>query len=104
MGGAVLPQSFEIIIYPRLCRTDETEVGNSWHCEGYGLTVLDGLLTGHGHKILHSDLLKTGAELQHPAIRNPYREPMYPLILRHNAKVRYLLDFTKATGVEMGGS
>ena len=104
MGTSILPQSFEIIIYPRLGRTDETEVGNSWYCEGYGLTVLDGLLTGHWHEILHSDLLKTGAELQYPAIRYPYRKPMYPLILRHNAKVRYLLDFTKATGVEMGGS
>jgi hypothetical protein len=28
---------------------------------------------------------------------------MYSLIFRHNAKVRYLLDFTKATGVEICG-
>lgn len=104
MGRTGLPHLVETVTEPGLCRADETEIGNSWNCENYSLAILDDFLTGHWYEILNSDLLKTGAELQYPAIRYPYRKPMYSLIFRHNAKVRYLLDFTKATGVEMGGS
>lgn len=103
MSRTGLPHLVETVTEPGLCRADETEIGNSWNYESYSLAILDDFLTGHWYEMLNSDLLKTGAELQYPAIRYPYREPMYSLILRHNAKVRYLLDFTKATGVEMGG-
>ena len=96
MGRTGLPHFVETVTEPGLCRADETEVGNSWNCESYSLAILDDFLTGHWYEMLNSDLLKTGAELQYPAIRYPYREPMYSLIFRHNAKVRHLLDFTKA--------
>ena len=96
MGRTGLPHLAETVTEPGLCRANETEIGNSWNCESYSLAILNDFLTGHWYEMLNSDLLKTGAELQYPAIRNPYRKPMYSLIFRHNANVRHLLDFTKA--------
>lgn len=103
MGGAVLPHPVEIFFDERFRGTHKAEVRHRRSGHGNGLAVLDHFLAGHRHKMLDTKLLKSGAELQGPSVGHPYRVPMYSLILRHNAKVRYLLDFTKATGVEMGG-
>lgn len=96
MGWSVLPHCIEIFLYESFCRTDKAKIGNGWCSDCYGLAFFHRLLAGHGHEMLHSDLAETGTELQDSTIRDPYREPMYLFILRHNAKIRYLLDFTKA--------